>query len=279
MPYDAQATKQFYNRYLNFEWERLEATAYGRLQALIHLEFIERYCKQNYSVLDAGCGPGRFSIFIARMGARVTLLDLSSGQLRLAKENMTREKLLTQTDGFLEGDITNLSRFPDSHFDLTLCLGGPLSYACEKRFQAARELIRVTRPGGTVLVSVMSRLGSTIQGLQNPKVDWKKDFTLERVRSVIEEGDLPWFPSARLSIQHPAMHLFSADELKELLPGCKVLEIAASNVCGTGMPSRLDDIAKNEASWQLVVSIERALNHQAGLLDSGSHIILAVQRA
>ena len=43
--YDADYTKRFYNAYGRHEWDRLEVTAYGRLQAIIHTDFIERYVR------------------------------------------------------------------------------------------------------------------------------------------------------------------------------------------------------------------------------------------
>jgi 2-polyprenyl-3-methyl-5-hydroxy-6-metoxy-1,4-benzoquinol methylase len=74
--YDAKYTRDFYNAYGALEWARLEATPYGRLQAIIHENFINRYIKKNDRVLDAGSGPGRFSITAARAGATVTVLDI-----------------------------------------------------------------------------------------------------------------------------------------------------------------------------------------------------------
>ena len=48
-------------------------------------------------------------------------------------------------------DITDLSRFPDRSFD-----GGPLSYVFDRADDALAEMLRVTRPGGYVLLSVSS---------------------------------------------------------------------------------------------------------------------------
>ena len=63
--YDADYTRTFYDAYGDIEWSRLEATAYGRLQGIIHTDLIRRYVSLGTRVLDAGCGPGRFSIAVA----------------------------------------------------------------------------------------------------------------------------------------------------------------------------------------------------------------------
>lgn len=79
--YDSKYTESFNDAYAGLEWSRLESTAYGRLQAMIHNDFLKRYIKNGARVLDAGSGPGRFSITVAQLGAKVTVLDISSQQV------------------------------------------------------------------------------------------------------------------------------------------------------------------------------------------------------
>lgn len=74
--YDAHYTGTFYDVYGALEWDRLEATAYGRLQAVIHTDLIRRYVRRGDQVLDAGCGPGRFTAVMAQQGAAVTALGM-----------------------------------------------------------------------------------------------------------------------------------------------------------------------------------------------------------
>ena len=58
-------------------------------------------------------------------------------------------------------DICDLSRFEDGTFDTVVCYGGPLNYVRELADEALGELVRVTKPGGYVLMSVMSTLGTS----------------------------------------------------------------------------------------------------------------------
>lgn len=91
--FDSDYTAKFYYAYGDMEWDRLEVTPYGRLQATIHAEFIERYVRSGDRVLDAGCGPGRFTTIAAQLGATVTALDASERQLELAKEKIGETKM------------------------------------------------------------------------------------------------------------------------------------------------------------------------------------------
>ncbi len=51
--YNADKTKSFYDAYGSIEWDRLEASAYRRVQAIIHTDFIRRYVERGNRVLDA----------------------------------------------------------------------------------------------------------------------------------------------------------------------------------------------------------------------------------
>ena len=157
--YDAEYVKSFYDAYGRREWERLEGSVAGRLKAIVHADFVRRYVGQGDRVLDAGCGPGRFTVTSAKLGAVVTALDLSEGQLELAKATVAEAGGSDAVEAFVAADIADLSMFADGHFDVVICYGGALSYVCERRHAAAAELVRVIRPGGILLVSVMSRLG------------------------------------------------------------------------------------------------------------------------
>lgn len=276
--YDASYTREFYDAYGSLEWDRLEATAYGRLQALIHNDFIRRHVRNGDRVLDAGCGPSRFTVAIAKLGAAITALDLSERQLQLAEENIREEGLLCRVDDFVAGDVTDLSLFPDGCFDVVVCYGGALSYVCEERERAASELVRVVRPGGILLVSVMSRYGGIANLVRRPTMPVLEDPEGWHVWRVVEHGDLPGFPSPRVNMEHPPMHLYTSGELRSLLPGCRTLELAGSNVTAFEGSTAIEEILGERQAWSTVVRLERELNRRPGLVDTGSHMIMASQR-
>lgn len=66
---------------------------------------------------------------------------------------------------FVEGSITDLSKFSDSSFDIVLCLGGALSHVTPEsdRRKAVTELVRVAKPGSPIFVSVMSKFGTLVR--------------------------------------------------------------------------------------------------------------------
>lgn len=96
-------------------------------------------------VLDVGVGTGNVAITAARRGAPVTAVDVDPEMLERTEENAAVAGL--EDVELQEGDAADLP-FEDDAFDVTLsCLGHV--YA-EPQVAAGRELVRVTRPGGSV---------------------------------------------------------------------------------------------------------------------------------
>jgi SAM-dependent methyltransferase len=93
-------------------------------------------------ILDAGCGSGRNMVDLARHGA-VTGVELSETSVRLARERNAGE--------VVEGSVMDMP-FDDGTFDLTVSLD--VIEHLEDDVGALRELRRVTKPGGALLVTV-----------------------------------------------------------------------------------------------------------------------------
>jgi SAM-dependent methyltransferase len=106
---------------------------------------------QSRDVLETGCGIGTDGVRFARAGARYTGVDFSSAAVDLARRRFALERL----DGrLIEASVTELP-LPDASFDLVYS-HGVLHHVPDPE-RAIRELQRVLRPGGTVLVMIYHR--------------------------------------------------------------------------------------------------------------------------
>jgi SAM-dependent methyltransferase len=94
-------------------------------------------------LLDAGCGAGLLALLASLRGARVTALDASPGLLVIARQRLPAAEVQ-------EGDLEALP-FADASFDAVTAVNS-LFYA-EDMAAAMRELVRVVRPGGRVVVT------------------------------------------------------------------------------------------------------------------------------
>src|SRR5262245_21944447 len=126
--YDAEQVQRFYDSLGELEWHRFEKTPADRVSLEVHRRLLAEYVEPGMRVLDAGAGPGRFTIELARIGARVVVGDLSPEQLRLNEARVAEAGCQDAVESRQLLDITDLSRFGDAGFDAVVCFGGPLSY-------------------------------------------------------------------------------------------------------------------------------------------------------
>ena len=99
-------------------------------------------------VLDLGCGDGTTALPAAKLGADITGIDIARNLVE-AGNKRARERGLTNLK-FQEGDASNLEQVPDNSFDLVVSIFGAMF--APKPFDVAKEMVRVTRPGGRIVM-------------------------------------------------------------------------------------------------------------------------------
>ncbi len=99
-------------------------------------------------VLDLGCGDGTTALPLARRGADVTGIDIARNLVK-AGNRRALEAGLSRLQ-FHEGDACDLSGVDDNSFDLVLSVFGAMF--APKPFDVAKETVRVTKPGGRIVM-------------------------------------------------------------------------------------------------------------------------------
>jgi len=99
-------------------------------------------------VLDLGCGDGTTALPAARLGADVLGVDIAQNLVD-AGNRRAKEHGLTNCR-FQEGDASNLHDLEDQAFDLVVSIFGAMF--APKPFDVAREMVRVTRSGGRIVM-------------------------------------------------------------------------------------------------------------------------------
>ena len=99
-------------------------------------------------VLDLGCGDGTTALPAARLGAAVLGVDIASNLVEAGNQRAKAEGLTECR--FQEGDASDLVDLGDESFDLTVSIFGAMF--APKPFDVAKEMFRVTRPGGRIVM-------------------------------------------------------------------------------------------------------------------------------
>lgn len=215
-------------------------------------------------VLDLGCGDGTTAVPLALLGAEVVGIDIAgnlvaAGNRRAAEAGLGRLK-------FQQGDASNLAGIADHSFDLTLSVFGAMF--APKPFDVAREMVRVTKPGGRIVmgnwipgdatfVSQLLKLSSSY--MPPPPDGFVSPMTWGVEAHIIERFGQAGVPQEKISTVKDTYYFVSADQspahLSELFrrfygPTMSAFEAAQNSGRAEELSSRLVNLttAQNESS-------------------------------
>jgi SAM-dependent methyltransferase len=244
-----KSVRDYYDKECHTEWRRLVKDPFSQLEFDTTMHFLNKYMPSQGLILDAGGGPGRYTIELAKHDYEVVLFDLSSESLKKADRQIRRAKVQDKVKQLIEGCITDLSEFENNTFDSVLCLGGPLSHLLREadRDLAVNELIRVAKPRAPLFVSVIGRLVLFRDGLESfPELLELKDLFMKILDTGTYEGGHGF----------TAVHFFLSEEFKtqfEKKP-VEILEMVGLEGLASGHQRKLNQMArkftKRWENWQ-----------------------------
>lgn len=265
--------KAYYAGCVRKEWNRLVRSAYHRLEFETTLHFLEKYLPKQGRILDAGGGPGRYTLELARRGYHVTLLDIVPENLKFAGRQIRRAHLQSRVDRIVEGSIVDLSLFADNSFDAVLCLGGPLSHVLDrrKRNRAIRELVRVTRKGAPLFVSVMSRMSVLVVELE-PRFQHEIGQTLFPIMR--DTGDYPGLSG------FTACHFFLPEELEYAFHSkeVRILKLAGLEGIGSHHAREINRLAGNRKRWRIWVETHYRTCTHPSAVGLSEHMLIVCRK-
>ena len=152
------AVRAYYADLGEREWARLDNPDDGAIEFEVTCHALSTYLPSHARVLDIGGGPGRYTVWLAQHGHRVSLADLSPEQLSIARTKIGQAGVDAMVEEIIVADARDLSHWPDNSFDAVVSLG-PFYHLPDPhdRDRAATELHRILRVGGTAFVALMPR--------------------------------------------------------------------------------------------------------------------------
>lgn len=159
--------RKYYSEMGMREWRRLVRDAYHQLEFDTTMHFLKKYLPKKGLILDAGGGPGRYTIELGKLGYHIILFDLSPEMLKIAEKQIKKAKVQQQVKQIIQGSIDDLSMFRKNTFDAVVCFGGALSHIIDKtrREKAIDELIRVAKKDSSIFISLIGRLAVLVTEL------------------------------------------------------------------------------------------------------------------
>jgi SAM-dependent methyltransferase len=209
-------------------------------------------------VLDLGCGDGTTAVPLARRGAEVLGIDIAPNLVE-AGSRRAREAGLSRLT-FREGDACDLTGVGDDSFDLTLSLFGAMF--APRPFDVAREMVRVTKPGGRIVMGnwipddgtfVSQLLKISAAFMPPPPEGFVSPTTWGMEDHIVERFGQAGVPRERLSIVEDTYYFASPDksptELIELVeafygPTMNAVDAARQKGKAGELHDRLVELAK-----------------------------------
>jgi SAM-dependent methyltransferase len=211
-----------------------------------------------HRVLDLGSGDGTTAVPLARLGADVTGIDIApqmvaAGNRRAAQAGLTRLR-------FQDGDACDLEGVANCTFDISISIFGAMFGP--RPFDVAREMVRVTKPGGRVVmgnwipndptfVSQLLKVSSAFtppppEGFISPMLWGVESHIVERFgKAGIPEGRIQMSPDTYY-FAHPEKTPEQFIELFEAYyaPTMKAVEAARGDGHELELHAQLVDLAK-----------------------------------
>jgi len=144
------------------EWDRLERHPF---EFMITKRMMDRYIKPGDKILDIGGGPGRYSIYYAKKGCNVTLVDLSAENIKFALEKAKEANVEIKA---ASGDAREVGNFIKGEFDHIFVMGPMYHLLDEKdRIKALNEAVSLLKKGGLLYVSFILMFAGMIFGMKH----------------------------------------------------------------------------------------------------------------
>jgi ubiquinone/menaquinone biosynthesis C-methylase UbiE len=130
-------------------WEKGDFTRIAETMRKSGAELVGKLgIPKGFKVLDLGCGDGTTAIPEAKLGAIVLGVDIATNLVEAGNKRVKEEGL--SNIKFQEGDATDLRDLKDHEFDLVVSIFGAMF--APKPFDVAKEMVRVAKPGGRVVM-------------------------------------------------------------------------------------------------------------------------------
>jgi len=150
---------EFYNQnpFPDFDINKYTSCEDLKDRATWFYKLLDLYIPIDKNIIDAGCGTGQFTCFLAIKGRKVLGVDFSEKSLK--KADFLKDKLDIPAVRFLKKDLLDSDLHKES-FDYTFCCG--VLHHTPDPYLGFKNLVKITKPGGFIIIGLYNRYGRVL---------------------------------------------------------------------------------------------------------------------
>lgn len=230
------------------------------------LKFLPR--DQSTRCLDVGCGTGRWGLKLLKTGYDTDFLDISLKMLE-----QVRKKLEAGEGGnrqyrplLYHASIDDLSEVPDGAYGFVVGQGDPLNCA-QRPEKALKELERVLKPGGVMLMSVDNRYAGIYHYFRENDLAGLREFIRTGVTNWVTDDDSERYP----------MTMFTPEGIRKMLAkrGLELLDLRGKCVLPL---RRFAETLEDKEKRAELLKLEESLCRVEALLGGAAHLEFVVRK-
>jgi len=173
---DADASRRYHDRVAR-QYDSIYDDPYWHFHDELTWRSIKPHVPRDQSAqcLDLGCGTGKWGLRLLKTGLATTFVDNAAAMVEQTRRKVEAMGPKAKRATLLVADIVDLSPLPAHTFSITLAMGDPLSI-CSDPLRAAREMHRVSKPGGIVIATADNKFAAIDHYLERGNLDALEEF-------------------------------------------------------------------------------------------------------
>ncbi len=265
---DKEAVEKYHDRVAGIYDTIYDGNPYWEVVFEITWRHMLKFLPRDLSArcLDVGCGTGRWGMRILKSGYQCDFLDISQKMLDQVGKKLSKMDNLNYEPALYHTSIASMPLLADASYDYIVGQGDPLGSA-GKPERTLKELCRILRPGGIILMSVDNIYGGMFHYLKENDIDGLESF--------IKNGRTNW-----VTDESKEQYEVTAFTPKKIRSMCEARGLEVLSIIGkTALPlRRFQSCLKDRKNREKLVKLEEKLNSVEAMLGNAAHLEFAAKK-